>query len=77
MNIPIKIELPQVWSGTFEKDEWNPINFIVGPNGTGKSLLSDKLYHNLNSKGYNVRLLSAERLSGFENQTIITLPAVN
>ena len=66
MNILIKIELPQVWSGIFEKDEWNSINFIVGPNGTGKSLLSNQLYDNLKVKEYKVRLLSAERLSGFE-----------
>lgn len=66
MNIPIKIELPQVWEGTFVKDEWNPINYIVGPNGTGKSLLSNQLYDKLKGKGYRVRLLSAERLSGFE-----------
>ena len=66
MNIPVKIELPQVWSGTFEKNEWNPINFIVGPNGTGKSLFSVQLSAKLKDKGYKVRYLSAERLSGFE-----------
>lgn len=66
MNIPIRIELPQIWSGSFEKNEWNSINFIVGPNGTGKSLLSNQLYDKLKGKGYKVRLLSAERLSGFE-----------
>ena len=66
MNIPIKIELPKIWPGTFEKAEWNSINFIVGPNGTGKSLLSNQLYDKLKGKGYKVRLLSAERLSGFE-----------
>ena len=66
MNIPIKIELPKIWPGTFEKAEWTSINFIVGPNGTGKSLLSNQLYDKLKGKGYKVRLLSAERLSGFE-----------
>lgn len=66
MNIPIKIQLPQVWSGSFEKNEWNSINFIVGPNGTGKSLFSNQLYTQLKGKGFKVRLLSAERMSGFE-----------
>lgn len=66
MNIPIKIELPQIWPGTFEKNEWNSINFIVGPNGTGKSLLSNQLFEKLKGKGFKTRLLSAERLSGFE-----------
>lgn len=50
MNIPIKIELPQIWSGSFEKNEWNSINFIVGPNGTGKTLLSNQLYDKLKVK---------------------------
>lgn len=68
MNIPIKIELPQIWAGSFEKNEWNSINFIVGPNGTGKSLLSNQLYDKLKGKGYKVRLLSAERMSGFEKE---------
>lgn len=66
MNIPINIELPQIWLGTFTKNEWNSINFIVGANGTGKSLLSNELKTQLLHNNYKVRLLSAERLSGFE-----------
>lgn len=79
MNIPIKIELPQIWSGTFEKDEWNSINFIVGPNGTGKSLLSNQLFNELKDNSYKVTLLSAERLSGFEktNYTFFTNSRLN
>ncbi|MBR3568177.1 MAG: hypothetical protein IKN94_07890 [Salinivirgaceae bacterium] len=44
MNIPIKIELPQVWEGTFVKDEWNPINYIVGPNGTGMPVRTKRTF---------------------------------
>lgn len=66
MNIPINIELPKIWSGTFTKNEWNSINFIVGANGTGKSLFSNELKTQLSHNNYKVRLLSAERLSGFE-----------
>lgn len=69
MNINIKIELPQVWSGTFEKNEWNTINYIVGPNGSGKSLLSSRLKKQLKDTGYKVRLLSAERLAGLEKES--------
>lgn len=66
MNIPINIQLPKIWQGEFIKNEWNPINFIVGANGTGKSLFSNELKKQLEHKGYKVRLLTAERLSGFE-----------
>lgn len=66
INIPIKISLPEIWQGEFEKNEWGSVNFIVGANGTGKSLLSDQLKTQLIQNSYNVRLLTAERLSGFE-----------
>lgn len=48
------------------KTTWNSVNFIVGPNGTGKSLFSDQLKQQLAQKRYKVRLLTAERLAGFE-----------
>ena len=66
MNIPVNIEIPQIWPGTFSKNEWNSVNFIVGANGTGKSLFSNRLKEQLQRQGFKVRLLSAERLSGFE-----------
>jgi hypothetical protein len=66
MNIDIRIKLPQLWEGEFVKTTWNSVNFIVGANGTGKSLLSDQLKGQLQRKGYKVRLLTAERLAGFE-----------
>ena len=77
INIPVKIELPEIYEGTFKKNEWNFLNFIVGPNGTGKSLFSEKLKQQLQLVGnrlpqqhsnpqFRVRLLTAERLAGFE-----------
>ena len=69
MNIPVNIKMPQIWSGTFSKNEWNSVNFIVGANGTGKSLFSNELKEQLQSQGFKVRLLSAERLSGFEKES--------
>jgi len=78
INIPIKIALPEIWHGEFEKNEWNPINFIVGANGTGKTLFSEKLRQQLQPQrkfkgmtpqsSLKVRLLTAERLSGFEKK---------
>ena len=69
MNIQISIQLPQIWQGTFTKNEWNPINFIVGANGTGKTLLSNALRDKLRERGFNPRILSAERLAGFEKES--------
>ena len=69
INIPIEISIPKLWGEKkFFKTEWNSINLIVGPNGTGKSLFSDQLKNQLKSKGFKVRLLNAERLSGFEKR---------
>lgn len=65
MYIPINIKLPKLWSGEFVKTEWGAINFIVGANGTGKSLFANELKNNL-SLQYKTRLLSAERLAGLE-----------
>ena len=65
MNIPVQIKLPKLWSGEFTKTEWGPINFIVGANGTGKSLFATEL-KNILSRQYKTRLLSAERLAGLE-----------
>lgn len=68
INISIKISLPEIWHGEFEKNEWGSVNFIVGANGTGKSLLSDRLKEQLGFQKYKVRLLTAERLAGLEKK---------
>lgn len=65
MYIPINIKLPKLWSGEFVKTEWGTINYIVGANGTGKSLFGNELKTIL-SQQYKTRLLSAERLAGLE-----------
>jgi predicted ATP-dependent endonuclease of OLD family len=69
INIPISIQIPDLWqTQTFIKNDWGPINIIVGPNGTGKSLFADQLKQQLARKSYKTRLLNAERLSGLEKQ---------
>ena len=66
MIIDIRISLPNLWEGEFVKTTWNSVNFIVGANGTGKSLFSEQLKQQLVQHRYKVRLLTAERLAGFE-----------
>ena len=69
-EIEIKIELPELWgTGSFIKNEWGCINLLVGANGTGKSLFAEKLKAQLRKRGFSVRMLNAERLSGFEKQS--------
>jgi hypothetical protein len=69
INIPISIQIPDLWNTeAFTKSNWGPINLIVGPNGTGKSLFAEQLKIQINQNGYKVRLLNAERLSGLERQ---------
>ncbi|MFB6317965.1 ATP-dependent endonuclease [Saccharicrinis sp. FJH54] len=61
------IQIPVIWGEkTFKKTQWSEINLIVGPNGTGKSLLAENLKNQLNKKGYKARILNAERLAGLE-----------
>lgn len=70
INIPINIQLAELWeTKTFSKTDWGEINLIVGPNGTGKSLFAEQLKNQLVQKQFKVRLLNAERLSGFERQS--------
>lgn len=69
INLNITIGLPQLWQDkTFTKNDWNSINLIVGPNGTGKSLFADQLKQQLSRHGLKVRLLNAERLAGLEKR---------
>lgn len=69
INLSVNISLPQLWQAQqFVKNDWNAINLIVGPNGTGKSLFADQLKQQLVNAGLRVRLLNAERLAGLEKQ---------
>lgn len=43
MDLKIAISLPVLWDGSFEKNEWGFVNFLIGPNGTGKTLFAAEL----------------------------------
>ena len=37
MRLAVNISIPQIWGeGVFRRNEWGDINFLVGPNGSGK-----------------------------------------
>ncbi|WP_324012114.1 ATP-dependent nuclease [Aeromonas hydrophila] len=65
----VDISIPLLWGeDRFTKNEWGYINYIVGPNGTGKTLLAEQLKNQFSNGGFAARYLSAERLVGLEKQ---------
>ena len=65
----IDISIPFLWGDNhFVKNEWGFINYLVGPNGTGKSLLAEQIKNKFNGNGLQTRYLNAERLVGLEKQ---------
>jgi hypothetical protein len=73
MDIPVKVRLSDLWGDqAFEKEKWGAINFLVGPNGTGKTRFAEALIPFCNGKGLRVRYLSAERLAGLEKKNYST-----
>lgn len=45
MEIPLTLSIPYLWgeNNDIKKNDWGSINYLVGPNGTGKSLFGEKL----------------------------------
>lgn len=67
----IDITIPLLWGEDhFIKNEWGFINYLVGANGTGKSLLAEQIKSKFNGGGYQPRYLNAERLVGLEKQSV-------
>lgn len=69
MELSIKIKIPYLWGvQEFCKDKWGATNFLVGPNGTGKTLFAEVLRVKCDEQGLKTRYLNAERLSGLERR---------
>ena len=63
----VDITIPLLWGNEhFIKNQWGSINFLVGPNGTGKSLLAEQIKIKFDGGGFLPRYLNAERLTGLE-----------
>lgn len=63
----IDITIPILWENNhFIKNEWGFINYLVGANGTGKSLIAEQIKDHFSNNGYTARYLNAERLIGLE-----------
>ena len=69
MNIPIEVNIPALWGDNiFKKSEWGPMNYLVGPNGTGKSLFAEQLKVKLPHANLKVRYLHSDRLISWTKQ---------
>lgn len=52
IKFEIKVKMPFLWGkAVFKKEHWNQINLIVGPNGSGKTLLAEEIAHQFEEKG--------------------------
>lgn len=72
MHIPVTAQIPDLWGEqTFTKSEWGGVNYLVGPNATGKTRFAEQLKNALSSAGTKPRYLSAERLAGLEKSHVM------
>jgi len=62
INLETRIKIPFLWGKTvFKKSNWSQINLIVGPNGSGKTLLAEKIAEQFEKAGYTVKFLKSDR----------------
>lgn len=60
INIPTKVKIPFLWGkSVFEKSVWTNINLIVGPNGSGKTLLASEIQKQFEEKATILRFCRA------------------
>lgn len=64
MKIPVDIQIDFLWGEQhFQKEEWGPITYIVGANGTGKSIFAEKIKARFIQSGLKVRYFGADRIA--------------
>ena len=62
IELETRVKIPFLWGkAVFKKSNWSQINLIVGPNGSGKTLLAENLAKQFEAAGYSVKFLRADR----------------
>ncbi|MBR1638608.1 MAG: AAA family ATPase [Treponema sp.] len=68
IEVETRVKIPFLWGkAVFKKSNWSQINLIVGPNGSGKTLLAQRLASQFEEAGYSVRFIKSER-GGYQEQ---------
>ena len=61
-ELETRVRVPFLWGkSVFKKSKWSQINLIVGPNGSGKTILAQELTKQFEASGKSVKFISAER----------------
>ena len=72
VHVPVKVKLPFLWGrAVFKKSEWSQINLVVGPNGSGKTLLMEAVSRQFSVHGYTTKFLHSERGSDREALAVL------
>ena len=72
VHVPVKVKLPFLWGrAVFRKDEWRNINLVVGPNGSGKTLLVDAISRTFAASGYSIKFFRSDRREDREALAIV------
>lgn len=67
IELETKVRVPFLWGkAVFKKSRWSQINLIVGPNGSGKTILATELTKQFENAGHSVRFIGAERTSNLD-----------
>ena len=62
ITVETQVKVPFLWGKTvFKKSHWNQVNLIVGPNGSGKTVLAQELVKQFKKSGYEITYLQSDR----------------
>lgn len=62
IQVETKVKIPFLWGKkVFSKKNWSQVNLILGPNGSGKTLLAESLAVQFADAGYKITYLNSER----------------
>lgn len=61
IELETRVKIPFLWGkSVFRKSKWSQINLIVGPNGSGKTILAQELAKQFDAAGHSVRFVKSE-----------------
>ena len=62
IDVAVKVKIPFLWGkSVFKKSNWSQINLIVGPNGSGKTLLAQAISDQFKENGFAVSFVKSDR----------------